>query len=104
VTTAEFFEQLEAPIAPYDMLRHPFYQAWAAGQLTRDDLRCYAQDYYRQVEAAAMCITPTCGASNWKNALPPPPLPPLQLWMPRRMRRACCGKLWTGLMRAGRWQ
>jgi len=53
VTTAEFFEQLEAPIAPYDMLRHPFYQAWAAGQLTRDDLRGYAQDYYRQVEAAA---------------------------------------------------
>jgi pyrroloquinoline-quinone synthase len=51
VTTAEFFERLEARIAPYDMLRHPFYQAWAAGELTRDDLRVYAQDYYRHVEA-----------------------------------------------------
>jgi pyrroloquinoline-quinone synthase len=51
VTTSEFFEQLEARIAPYDMLCHPFYQAWAAGELTRNDLRAYAQDYYRHVEA-----------------------------------------------------
>lgn len=51
MTTSEFFEQLEARIAPYDMLCHPFYQAWAAGELTRNDLRAYAQDYYRHVEA-----------------------------------------------------
>jgi len=51
MTTAQFFEQLEGRIAPYDLLCHPFYKAWAAGDLTRDDLRAYAQDYYRQVEA-----------------------------------------------------
>jgi len=51
MTTAEFFEQLQARIAPYDLLCHPFYQAWAAGELTRDDLRAYAQDYYCHVEA-----------------------------------------------------
>ena len=51
MTTAEFFEQLQGRIAPYDLLRHPFYQAWTAGELTRDDLRAYAQDYYRHVEA-----------------------------------------------------
>jgi pyrroloquinoline-quinone synthase len=51
MTTAEFFAQLEARIAPYDLLCHPFYQAWAAGELTRDDLRAYAQDYYCHVEA-----------------------------------------------------
>jgi len=51
MTTNEFFSQLEARIAPYDLLCHPFYKAWAAGELTRDDLRGYAQDYYRQVEA-----------------------------------------------------
>jgi len=51
MTTAQFFEQLEGRIAPYDLLCHPFYKAWAAGELTRDDLRAYAQDYYRQVEA-----------------------------------------------------
>jgi pyrroloquinoline-quinone synthase len=48
---SEFFEQLEARIATYDLLRHPFYQAWSAGQLTRDDLRAYAEDYYHHVEA-----------------------------------------------------
>ena len=49
--TTEFFEQLEASIAKYDLLCHPFYRAWAAGELTRDDLREYAQQYYRHVEA-----------------------------------------------------
>lgn len=51
MNTAEFFEQLEARIAKYDLLRHPFYEAWAAGELTREDLREYAQDYYHHVEA-----------------------------------------------------
>ena len=49
--TNQFFEQLEARIAKYDLLCHPFYKAWAAGELTRDDLREYAQDYYHHVEA-----------------------------------------------------
>ncbi len=49
--TAEFFSQLEARIAKYDLLCHPFYKAWSAGELTREDLRRYAQDYYHHVEA-----------------------------------------------------
>jgi pyrroloquinoline-quinone synthase len=51
VNTTEFFEQLDARIAKYDLLCHPFYKAWSAGQLTRHDLREYAQDYYHQVAA-----------------------------------------------------
>jgi pyrroloquinoline-quinone synthase len=51
MNTAEFFEQLDARIGKYDLLCHPFYKAWSAGQLTRDDLREYAQDYYHHVEA-----------------------------------------------------
>jgi pyrroloquinoline-quinone synthase len=51
MNTAEFFEQLDARIGKYDLLCHPFYKAWAAGELTRDDLREYAQDYYHHVEA-----------------------------------------------------
>lgn len=47
----EFLDQLEARIAKYDLLCHPFYKAWAAGELTRHDLREYAQDYYHHVEA-----------------------------------------------------
>ena len=51
MNTAEFFEQLEASIAGYDLLCHPFYKAWAAGELTRNDLREYARHYYHHVEA-----------------------------------------------------
>ncbi len=51
MNTREFFTELDARIAKYDLLCHPFYQAWAAGKLTREDLREYAQDYYHHVEA-----------------------------------------------------
>jgi len=51
MNTAEFFEQLDARIAKYDLLCHPFYKAWAAGELSRDDLRDYAQHYYHHVVA-----------------------------------------------------
>jgi pyrroloquinoline-quinone synthase len=49
MTTKDFFEQLDARIAKYDLLCHPFYQAWSAGELTREDLREYGQDYFHHV-------------------------------------------------------
>ena len=51
MTTQEFSQQLDARIAKYDLLCHPFYKTWSAGELTRDDLRAYAQDYFHHVEA-----------------------------------------------------
>jgi pyrroloquinoline-quinone synthase len=51
VTTEDFFRQLDARIAQFDLLCHPFYKAWSAGELSRDDLRGYAQDYYHHVKA-----------------------------------------------------
>jgi len=51
MTSQQFFEQLDARVAKYDLLCHPFYQAWSAGELTREDLREYAKDYYHHVEA-----------------------------------------------------
>jgi pyrroloquinoline-quinone synthase len=51
MNSTQFFEQLEESIARYDLLCHPFYRAWAAGQLSRDDLREYARHYYHQVQA-----------------------------------------------------
>jgi pyrroloquinoline-quinone synthase len=47
----QFFQELDARIAKYDLLCHPFYKAWSAGELTRDDLREYALDYYQHVQA-----------------------------------------------------
>ena len=46
-----FLTALEECIARYDLLCHPYYKAWSAGQLTRDDLRKYASDYYHHVAA-----------------------------------------------------
>ena len=51
MNSTQLFEQLEASIAKYDLLCHPFYRAWSAGELTRGDLRDYARHYYHHVEA-----------------------------------------------------
>jgi pyrroloquinoline-quinone synthase len=48
---SNFFQQLDERIARYDLLKHPFYQAWSAGELTRDDLREYASEYWHHVSA-----------------------------------------------------
>ncbi len=49
--TNAFVSLLEERIHQYDLLCHPFYKAWSAGELTRDDLRAYAEDYYPHVDA-----------------------------------------------------
>lgn len=49
--TMPFVSQLEERIHQHDLLNHPFYKAWSAGELTVDDLREYAEDYYSHVEA-----------------------------------------------------
>lgn len=46
-----FWTALEARVAPYNLLTHPFYQAWSRGELTRDDLRAYAAEYWHHVSA-----------------------------------------------------
>lgn len=47
----DFLRQLEERLAKYDLLCHPFYRAWSAGRLTREDLRAYATEYFHHVEA-----------------------------------------------------
>ncbi len=51
MTTQEFFQELDARIREFDLLCHPFYKAWSAGELSRQDLREYALDYYHHVNA-----------------------------------------------------
>ena len=46
-----FFTTLDARIAPYNLLEHPFYQAWSNGELTREELREYASEYWHHVSA-----------------------------------------------------
>jgi pyrroloquinoline-quinone synthase len=48
---SDFFTALDARIARYDLLQHPFYQAWSKGELTRDELGEYASEYWHHVSA-----------------------------------------------------
>ena len=47
----ELLEKLDAAIAEKNLLKHPFYQDWQAGKLTRESLQLYARQYYKHVEA-----------------------------------------------------
>jgi pyrroloquinoline-quinone synthase len=49
--TQAFLSALNERIAKHDLLCHPYYQAWSAGTLTREDLAAYAGDYYHHVAA-----------------------------------------------------
>lgn len=46
---AAFWRELHELTSEYDLLRHPFYEAWREGALTRNDLREYAAEYYHHV-------------------------------------------------------
>jgi pyrroloquinoline-quinone synthase len=50
-TNASFWTRFETRVAPFNLLQHPFYQAWSNGELTRDDLREYAAEYWHHVSA-----------------------------------------------------
>ena len=49
--TAHLLDQLDALVASRSILRHPFYEAWTRGELTRGQLRAYAATYYHHVAA-----------------------------------------------------
>src|SRR5436309_16005254 len=51
INSTPFSQELQARIAKYDLLSHPFYKAWSAGELSRDDFREYACQYYHHVAA-----------------------------------------------------
>lgn len=67
VATTDIIEELDALIAERSLLKHPFYQAWQNGELTRDHLQAYASQYYHHVLAfpqyvsAAHAICPDQG-------------------------------------------
>jgi pyrroloquinoline-quinone synthase len=47
----ELLTKIDAAIAEKSLLKHPFYQDWQAGKLSREALQLYAAQYYRHVEA-----------------------------------------------------
>jgi len=47
----ELLNKIDAAIAEKNLLKHPFYQDWQVGKLSREALQLYAAQYYRHVEA-----------------------------------------------------
>jgi pyrroloquinoline-quinone synthase len=47
------FEQVDAARERWNVLRHPFYVRWEAGELSRDELAFYAGEYRHAVVALA---------------------------------------------------
>src|SRR6516225_6077816 len=47
----ELLEKIDSAIADKNLLKHPFYQDWQLGKLSREALQLYAAQYYRHVEA-----------------------------------------------------
>ena len=41
---------LDPLISSLSLLKHPFYQKWNKGELSRDDLRIYAKEYFHLVQ------------------------------------------------------
>jgi pyrroloquinoline-quinone synthase len=49
----DFWSRLETVRARWNVLEHPFYQRWSAGELTREELASYAGEYRHAVVALA---------------------------------------------------
>jgi len=46
-----FVQELKSVLAPYHLLKHTFYQKWEKGEVSKDQLRYYASQYYHHVSA-----------------------------------------------------
>lgn len=51
MANTELLKKVDAAIAEKSLLKHPFYQDWQAGKLSREALQLYAAQYYKHVEA-----------------------------------------------------
>lgn len=49
--TIDIIDEIQAIVVGRSLLTHPFYQAWQKGELTLDQLRGYAAQYYPHVLA-----------------------------------------------------
>ena len=54
-----FSKRLNEKLDEYHLLKHPFYQAWNEGKLTREIIKDYAEQYYQHVKAFPRYISAT---------------------------------------------
>jgi pyrroloquinoline-quinone synthase len=54
---SDLWQQVEQEIQKYDLLTHPFYRAWTAGELTHGQLAFYGEQYLHHVAAFPTYLT-----------------------------------------------
>lgn len=52
-----FASTLIGELSPTHLLKHPFYQSWSAGELSREDLKLYARQYFHHEAAFPRCVS-----------------------------------------------
>ncbi len=62
----EIFDLLDAARRRINVLEHPFYERWSAGELAPEELSFYAGEYRHAVGGARRCLEPRgcCGSSG----------------------------------------
>ena len=60
----DFFDRLEGARARCNVLEHPFYQRWTAGELSREELATYAGEYRHAVVALAQATAAAAQAAE----------------------------------------
>ena len=54
-----FSKELNIKLDKYHLLNHPFYKSWNEGELTREIIKDYAEQYYQHVKAFPRYISAT---------------------------------------------
>jgi pyrroloquinoline-quinone synthase len=62
-------ESLDALVEKHHLLKHPFYQAWSEGRLSRQQLGLYAEQYYQHVRSFPENLKQLAGRTNGDAAL-----------------------------------
>jgi pyrroloquinoline-quinone synthase len=57
-------DSLDALVGEHHLLKHPFYQAWTAGKLSKESLQLYAEQYYQHVRAFPENLQQLAGRTN----------------------------------------
>ncbi len=57
VSNDSFLNSLHQTVQKFSVLKHSFYQAWSKGELTKDHLKNYAQEYFSHVNAFPQYIS-----------------------------------------------
>ena len=63
----KLWDRIEQARADWNVLKHPFYQRWSAGELTRDELADYSGQYRYATEAIARMSSDIAAAAPSKD-------------------------------------